>query len=65
MVKLEVRVYTMETRGAEYTVARLNKTDDRITILEQKVRKNDESIDRVIDIMTKELRLSPAVKDLR
>jgi hypothetical protein len=39
----------METRGAEYTVARMAKVDERITILEQKINQNEASIRRLID----------------
>ena len=49
MVKLEVRVHTMETRGAEYTVARMSKIDERITIIEQKMTTNENSIRRLVD----------------
>ena len=37
MVKLETRVYTMETRGAEYTVARMDELKLRIAQQEQEV----------------------------
>ena len=52
-VKLETRVYTMETRGAEYTVDRMNKFDQRITVLEQNIKKNEASIERIVDRLTK------------
>jgi Tfp pilus assembly protein PilO len=54
-VKLETRVHIMETRGAEYTVDRMNKFDQRITILEGNIRDNKERIDRVVEIMLREL----------
>jgi len=47
-VRLETRVHIMETRGAEYTVARMNAFDQRITVLEQKIDKNAASIERII-----------------
>ena len=56
MVKLETRTTILETRGAEYTVARLNKMDERLTILEQNSNKNTASIDKIIDVLTRELR---------
>jgi hypothetical protein len=59
MVKLEVRVHTMETRGAEYTVARMDDLKLRIAQLEQASKKNEESIQRIIDVMTRELRIQP------
>jgi len=52
-VKLETRVYTMETRGAEYTVARMEEMKMRITVLEQNQSANAARLERVIDIMTK------------
>lgn len=55
-VKMETRVDILETRGASYTVDRLNKIDERITVLEQQANKNSDQIDKVIDIMTRELR---------
>jgi voltage-gated potassium channel Kch len=54
-VKLETRVMTMETRGAEYTVARMEEMKLRINTLEQNIRRNEQSIGRVIDVMTREL----------
>lgn len=47
--KLETRVSIMETRGAEYTVSRMSRIDERITVLEQKISSNQESIKRIID----------------
>jgi len=49
MVKLETRVMTMETRGAEYSVARMGKTEERLTIIEQKMAANEASIKRLVD----------------
>jgi hypothetical protein len=54
-VKLENRVHTMETRGSEFTVTRLNKTDERLTKLEQTTEKNADSINRIVDVLTREL----------
>lgn len=54
-VKLETRVYIMETRGASYTVERLNKTDERLTKLEEQIDTNSASIKRIVDVMTREL----------
>jgi hypothetical protein len=59
MVRLETRVSIMETRGAAYTVERLTKVDDRITILEQHVQRNSSQIERIVDIMTKKLNVNP------
>jgi hypothetical protein len=49
MVKLETRVYIMETRGAEYTVARMAKIDERITVMEQRVAAAASRLERVVD----------------
>jgi uncharacterized coiled-coil protein SlyX len=49
MVKLESRVYTLETRGAEYSVARMNKIDERITVMEQRVESAAARLERVVD----------------
>jgi exopolysaccharide biosynthesis protein len=54
-VKLETRVMILETRGAEYSVARMNKTDERITIIEQRQSRNEAQITRIVDILTKGL----------
>jgi len=43
-VKLETRVSIMETRGASYTVDRLNRIDQRLTVLEQNSNRNAASI---------------------
>jgi hypothetical protein len=59
MVKLETRVFIMETRGAEYTVDRMNKFDQRITIMEQRIERASEQIDRIIDDYIKQKKSSP------
>lgn len=58
-VKLETRVHIMETRGAEYTVARMQEMQQRITVLEQMIKTNAHSIDRIIAIMTRDLGKAP------
>jgi hypothetical protein len=58
-VRLETRVHIMETRGAEYTVARMEEMKLRIAKLEQLVEKNNDSINRIVNVMTKELHISP------
>jgi hypothetical protein len=52
-VKLETRVHIMETRGAEYTVDRMNRIDQRITVLEQDAKKHTVQIERMVDMLTK------------
>ena len=59
MVKLETRVSIMETRGAEYTVARMEEMKLRIAAIEQASSKNEARIERIVDIMTKRLGTSP------
>ena len=52
-VRLETRVSIMETRGAEYTVARMEEMKQRITVLEQSQSANAARLERIVDIMTK------------
>ena len=52
-VRLETRVSIMETRGAEYTVARMEEMKQRITVLEQNQQANAARLERIVDIMTK------------
>ena len=59
MVKLETRVHTMETRGAEYTVQRMEEMKLKIAVLEQQIDKNERSIERIVDTMTRKLHISP------
>ena len=54
MVKLETRVHTMETRGAVYSVARMAKMEERITVIEQKMASNDIIMRRLIDEFVKD-----------
>lgn len=56
MVKLETRVSIMETRGAAYTVARMDEMKLNIAKLQQSIDTNEDSIKRIIEIMTRELR---------
>jgi len=58
-VKLETRVAIMETRGAEYTVARMEEMKLKIAVLEQQIEKNERSIERIVDTMTKRLNINP------
>jgi hypothetical protein len=59
MVKLETRTSIMETRGAEYTVARMEEMKLRIAALEGQVKENRDRMDRVVDVMTKRLNINP------
>lgn len=58
-VKLETRVSTMETRGAAFTVTRIDSLSERITVLEQKIDRNQVSIERIVETMTKNLSVNP------
>jgi uncharacterized coiled-coil protein SlyX len=51
MVRLETRVDTLETRGSPH----LGTIDNRLTVLESKTDNNKESIERIKDVMTREL----------
>jgi len=62
MVKLETRVYTMETRGAAYTVSRMDEMKLNIAKLQQDIDKNEDSIKRIVDVMTRELHIAPMRK---
>jgi hypothetical protein len=50
-VRLETRVTTLETRGSPH----LERIDSRLTVLESLTRSNKESVDRIVDVMTREL----------
>ena len=55
MVRLEGRVATLETRGSSH----LAEINNRLTVTEKETDANKARIDRVVDIMTKELRVNP------
>jgi uncharacterized coiled-coil protein SlyX len=54
-VRLETRVATLETRGSPH----LSTIDNRLTVLESQTRSNKDSIERIVDVMTKRLNISP------
>lgn len=54
-VKLETRVHIMETRGAEYTVARMEAMKQQIAVLESNMKENKVRIDRITEIMLRGL----------
>ena len=60
-VRLETRVQIMEERGAAYTVARMDEMKLKIAVLEQQIEKNEESIKRIVDTMTRELGKTPNI----
>jgi len=55
MATLEARVSTLEIRGSPH----LEKVDARLTVLESQMASGKVSIDRIVDVMTKELHVSP------
>jgi hypothetical protein len=55
MVELESRVNTLEVRGSPH----LGVVDNRLTVLEKQTEANKQSIDRVVDIMTRKLNINP------
>jgi hypothetical protein len=55
VVKLETRVATLETRGSPH----LNIIDNRLTVLESKTESNKEAVERIKDVMTRKLNISP------
>ena len=52
-VRMETRVSIMETRGAEYTVARLNTLEQRITVMEGKIETGLDRLERVVTELLK------------
>lgn len=54
-VQLENRVYTMEHRGAEYTVSRMQALEHRLTLTESATEANAASIRRIVEVMTRDL----------
>jgi hypothetical protein len=54
-VKLETRVNTLEVRGSPH----LSVIDNRLTVLEKQTEANKESIDRIVDVMTRKLNINP------
>jgi hypothetical protein len=55
MTNLEARVSILETRGSPH----LNIVDNRLTVLESQTLANKQSIDRIVDVMTKKLNINP------
>jgi hypothetical protein len=55
MVRLESRVNTLEVRGSPH----LAEINNRLTVLENITRANKESVDRIVDVMTKNLSINP------
>ena len=53
-VRLETRVAIMETRGAEYTVARLNRIDQSLTSMEGQLKEHEARINRMLNEFLKD-----------
>ena len=51
-VRLETRVNTLEVRGSPH----LAEINNRLTVLESQTQTNKQSIDRIVEIMTRELK---------
>lgn len=51
MVRLEERVKTLETRGSSH----LSEINNRLTVTEKETESNKQRVDKVIEIMTREL----------
>jgi hypothetical protein len=54
--RLETRVNTLEIRGSPH----LNVIDNRLTVLENTTKDNKQRLDKVTDIMTRELHIAPS-----
>jgi len=54
-VKLETRVSIMETRGASYTVDRMQRMFDRLTVLEKHYEEHQTRLNRITDMYLKDL----------
>lgn len=58
-VKLETRVEILETRGAAYSVKRMDNMAHQIAVLEQKIEANEVSIKRLVDQYLKDRQQQP------
>jgi len=55
MVRLETRVHTLETRGSPH----LAEINNRLTVLESTTRDNKLRLEKIVDVMTRELHIGP------
>jgi hypothetical protein len=55
MVRLETRVNTLEVRGSPH----LAEINNRLTVLEKQTEANKQSVDRIVDVMTRKLNINP------
>jgi uncharacterized coiled-coil protein SlyX len=51
MVRLETRVNTLEVRGSPH----LSEINNRLTVTEKETEANKERVDRIVEVMTREL----------
>lgn len=56
MVRLETRVTTLEVRGSPH----LAEINNRLTVTEKETQANKARMERIVDIMTKELHINPS-----
>jgi uncharacterized coiled-coil protein SlyX len=54
-VRLETRVTTLEIRGSPH----LQIIDNRLTVLESTTRDNKQRLEKITDVMTRELHIAP------
>jgi uncharacterized coiled-coil protein SlyX len=54
-VKLETRVHILETRGAAYSVKRMDDMAHQIAVLEQKIMANESTIRRLVEQYLKDV----------
>ena len=55
LVRVETRVTTLEIRGSPH----LEKIGGRLTVLESQTQSNKASIERIVDVMTRDLGRKP------
>jgi guanylate kinase len=55
LVNLEARLTILETRGSPH----LEEISTRLTIAEKEIEANNKSIERIKDVMTKDLHIAP------
>lgn len=56
MVNLEARVNTLEDRGSKH----LDSINTRLTVTEKETETNNKALERIKDIMTKDLHIAPS-----
>ena len=59
LVRLETRVTTLEVRGSPH----LEEINKRLTVTEKETESNTKKITKIVDIMTKNLHISPDADD--